>query len=104
MSMKVVFLKDTPDHKAGWAGFIPRQLGRRLCHQEIAIPWSIRHYHSGYQDMKKVEREKEEKERAKAEAKAEKERKKELISAKKKPGRKKAVLVDAEKRETAVAE
>ena len=93
MSMKVVFLKDTPEYKTGWSGFIPRTLGRRLCHQEIAIPWSIRHYHAGYQEMLKAENEKEKKDKTEK-----------LVSAKKKPGRKKAVLVDAEKRETAVAE
>ena len=38
MSMKVVYLKDTPDHKVGWEGFIPRTLGRALCHQNITIP------------------------------------------------------------------
>ena len=38
MSMKVVYLKDTPDHKVGWEGFIPRTLGRTLCHQDITIP------------------------------------------------------------------
>lgn len=38
MSMKIVYLKDTPDHPAGWEGFIPRTLGRTLCHQGITIP------------------------------------------------------------------
>ena len=38
MSMKVVYIKDTPDHPAGWEGFIPRTLGRALCHQNITIP------------------------------------------------------------------
>ena len=56
MSMKVVFLKDTIDHKAGWEGFISRSLGRRLCHQEITIPYSIKDYHLGYLEMIKKKR------------------------------------------------
>ena len=101
MSMKVVFLKSTPDHEVGWVGFISRSLGRRLCQQEVTIPWSIRNYHAGYQDMLKAERDREEKERVKAEAEAEKEKMKELVSAKKKSGRKKAVSASAETREKA---
>ena len=93
MSMKVVFLKGTPDHEVGWVGFISRSLGRRLCQQEVTIPWSRRNYHSGYQDMIKAKMDREEKERAKAEAKAEKERKK--------AERKKAVSAKTEAREKA---
>ena len=40
MSMRVVFLKEYGDYKTGFQGFIPRQLGRRLCQQGITIPWS----------------------------------------------------------------
>ena len=122
MTMKVVFLVDSIDHKAGWDGFISRQLGRRLCQQEIAIPWSIRHHHAGYQEMLKARKDKEEKERAKAKAdkeaekervetekqaealKERKEKTEEIVSAKKKRGRKKAVSVSVEARETAIAE
>jgi len=102
MSMKVVYLKDTTDHKAGWEGFISRQLGRTLCQQEITIPWSIRNYHAGYNEMVEAKKREEEKERVKAEAKAEKERIKKLVSAKKKPGRKKSISISAENREMAV--
>ena len=38
MTMKIVYLKDTPDHPAGWEGFISRTLGRALYHQNITIP------------------------------------------------------------------
>ena len=58
MSMKVVFLKDTTDHKAGWEGFIPRSLGRRLCQQEITVPSSIKDFHLGYLEMIKKNRKK----------------------------------------------
>ena len=102
MSMKVVYLKDTPDHEVGWVGFISRSLGRRLCQQEVAIPWSIRNYHAGYNEMVEAKKREEEKERVKAEAKAEKDKIKEIVSAKKKPGRKKAVSVEAEERELAI--
>ena len=51
MSMKVVYLKDTPDHPEGWEGFIPRSLGRRLCQQEVVIPYSVKDFHSGYKEM-----------------------------------------------------
>ena len=56
MSMKVVYIKDTPDHKAGWEGFIPRNLGRRLCQQEITVPYSVKDYHLGYLEMIKKQR------------------------------------------------
>ena len=62
MSMKVVFLKDTTDHKAGWEGFIPRSLGRRLCQQEITVPSSIKDFHLGYLEMIKKNRKKPKKE------------------------------------------
>jgi len=65
MSMKVVFLKDTMDHKAGWEGFIPRSLGRRLCQQEITVPSSIKDFHLGYLEMMKKKRKKPEKEKPK---------------------------------------
>jgi len=58
MSMKVVYIKDTTDHKAGWEGFIPRSLGRRLCHQEIVVPHSIKDFHLGYLEMIKKKRDK----------------------------------------------
>ena len=56
MSMKVVYIKDTPDHKAGWEGFISRSLGRRLCQQEITVPYSVKDYHLGYLKMMKKKR------------------------------------------------
>ena len=58
MSMKVVYIKDTPEHKAGWEGFIPRSLGRRLCQQEITVPSSIKDFHLGYLEMVKKKRKK----------------------------------------------
>ena len=58
MSMKVVYIKDTPEHKAGWEGFISRSLGRRLCQQEITVPSSVKDYHSGYLEMIKKKRKK----------------------------------------------
>ena len=73
MSMKVVYLKDTPDHKAGWEGFIPRSLGRRLCQQEIAVPYSVKDIHLGYLRMMKKKRGKK---------KPEKEPRKKAVSAK----------------------
>ena len=56
MSMKVVYIKDTPDHEAGWEGFISRNLGRRLCQQEITVPYSVKDYHLGYLEMMKKKR------------------------------------------------
>ena len=56
MSMKVVYLKDTQDHPAGWEGFIPRTLGRTLCHQGITVPYSVKDFHSGYLEMIKKKR------------------------------------------------
>jgi len=58
MSMKVVYIKDTPDHKAGWEGFISRSLGRRLCQQEITVPSSVKDFHLGYLEMIKKKRKK----------------------------------------------
>ena len=58
MSMKVVYIKDTPEHKAGWEGFISRSLGRRLCQQEITVPSSVKDFHLGYLEMMKKKRKK----------------------------------------------
>ena len=81
MSMKVVYIKDTPDHKAGWEGFISRSLGRRLCQQEITVPSSIKDFHLGYLEMIKKKRGKKKPE---------------------KEPRKKAVSVKSETREKAI--
>ncbi len=42
MSMKVVFLKDYMEYKAGFEGFIPRTLGSRLCDQKVTVPWCMK--------------------------------------------------------------
>jgi len=54
--MRVVFLKDTKDYKAGYEGFIPRMLGRVLCQQDITIPWSEKDNHPAYKALKKPKR------------------------------------------------
>jgi hypothetical protein len=40
--MRVAFIKDHMEHKAGTETFIPRPLGQTLCYQEILVPWSER--------------------------------------------------------------
>ena len=104
MSMKVVYLKDTPDHKVGWEGFIPRTLGRTLCHQNITIPAFGKEKDARYVELlesrakEKADREaKERAERKAARGLVESENKKP-----KKTGRKKAVSVEAEERELAI--
>ena len=42
MSMKVVFLKDSGEYKAGFEGFIPRPLGSKLCREKVAVPWCMK--------------------------------------------------------------
>ena len=39
MTMKIVILKDSGEHKAGYEGFVPRPLGIRLCKGKMAVPW-----------------------------------------------------------------
>jgi hypothetical protein len=42
MTMRVYFLKDFGDHKTGNDLLIPRDQARKLCEQEIAVPWSVK--------------------------------------------------------------
>jgi len=104
MSMKVVYLKDTPDHKVGWEGFIPRTLGRTLCHQNITIPAFGKEKDARYVELlesrakEKADREaKERAERKAARGLVESENKKP-----KKTSRKRAVSVKSETREKAI--
>ena len=57
MSMQVVILRNATitgtRYETGWEGFIPRSLGRKLCQQGIAIPWSIKDNHPMYKALKK---------------------------------------------------
>jgi hypothetical protein len=97
MTMRVVFLQEYGDHEAGWEGFIPRQLGRRLCQQEITIPDFGKETNSAYNALlKKKADEKadaDEKARKKAEQKAEREAKKKIKALKKKATTKRKTAV-----------
>lgn len=53
MSMRVVFLKDHGDYKAGFEGFIPRPLGKAVCKQNVAIPWCMKDDNPEYKKLKK---------------------------------------------------
>jgi len=53
MSMRVVFLKDHGDFKAGFEGFIPRILGKTVCQQNVAIPWCTKGDSPEYKKLKK---------------------------------------------------
>ena len=111
MSMKIIYLKDTPDHKAGWEGFVLRPLGQRLCYQEIAVPYSIKDHHAGYkamikkkeEDKREAEREAKEKAELEAKEKAELDAEKKIKALKKKDAvdRKTTTSKKVENRETA---
>ena len=94
MTMRVVFIRDTLDYKAGWEGFISRALGRTLCHQNITIPHFGKEKDDRYIEFlkgkRKAEREKKEPEKEKSVIKP------------KKGKQTKAVSVKAETREMAV--
>ena len=92
MSMKVVFIKDSNNYKEGFEGFIPRQLGRRLCQQGITIPWSLKDYSPEYKAM--VKRKK----------KAAAEKKEKAVKKPKQKPREKAVSKKVETREKAILE
>ena len=53
MSMRVVFLKDHGDFKAGFEGYIPRILGKSVCQQNVAIPWCTKGDSPEYKKLKK---------------------------------------------------
>ncbi len=53
MSMRVVFLKDHGDFKAGFEGFIPRPLGKAVCQQNVAIPWCMKDDNPENEKLKK---------------------------------------------------
>ena len=42
MTMKILVLKDSGDYKAGFEGFIPRPLGKKMCQEKTAVPWSMK--------------------------------------------------------------
>ena len=94
MTMKVAFIKDTPDYPAGWNGFVSRQLGRTLCYQNIAIPDFGKEKDERYIAIIRA------KKKAEREAKEKAERLD--LKKQKKTNRKRAVSVKAETREKAV--
>jgi len=49
--MRVVFLKDHGDYKAGFEGFIPRPLGKAVCQQNVAIPWCTKDANPEYKKL-----------------------------------------------------
>ena len=89
MSMQVVILRNATitgtRYETGWEGFIPRSLGRKLCQQGIAIPWSLKDYSPEYKAM--VKRKKKEKA-----AKKPKQKPREKAVSKKVETREKAIL------------
>jgi hypothetical protein len=42
MTMKLLVLKDSGDYKAGYEGFVPRPIGKKMCQEKTAVPWSMR--------------------------------------------------------------
>ena len=42
MTMKMFFLKDVGEYKAGYEGFIDRTLGKKLCSEKVAVPWCMK--------------------------------------------------------------
>ena len=42
MTMKLLILKDSGDYKAGYEGFVPRPIGKKMCQEKVAVPWSMR--------------------------------------------------------------
>ena len=96
MSMQVVILRNATitgtRYETGWEGFIPRSLGRKLCQQGIAIPWSLKDYSPEYKAM--VKRKK----------KAAAEKKEKAVKKPKQKPREKAVSKKVETREKAILE
>ena len=56
MSIRIIFLKDYKEHIAGEDRFIPRTAARKLCHQEIAVPWSVKDESKLYQEFISVQK------------------------------------------------
>ena len=84
MTMKLLILKDSGDYKAGYEGFVPRPIGKKMCQEKTAVPWSMRDRISKADvkalkqveaDEKRAAKKKVKEEKAKAEAEKEAEEK-----------------------------
>ncbi len=90
MTMKLLILKDSGDYKAGFEGFVPRPIGKKMCQEKTAVPWSMRDRISkaDVKALKQVEAD--EKRAAKKKAKEEKAREEEAKEKKAKEEKAKA--------------
>jgi len=102
---QVVFLELFEQYENGKSYNLERTLANGLCKKNICVPFTVHQEMLRNAEQKKKEKvEAEEKAKAEADEKAEAEKKriKKLVSAKNKPGRKRAVSVKAETSEKAI--